>query len=76
MSRLFAARCNRSHAIAIVRHALRATGHPAEALALALAVDVVADFHVTAFEQVCPINTLVKVSSELDMIDAVALRAS
>ena len=49
---------------------------PAEALALALAVDVLADFYVTAFEQVCLLNTLVNVSSELDMIDEDVLRAA
>ena len=51
-------------------------GIPAEALALALAVDVLADFYVTAFEQVCLLNTLANVSSELDMIDLDTLRAS
>lgn len=51
-------------------------GIPAEALALALAVDVIADFYVTAFEQVCLLNTLVNVSSELNMIDEDVLRAS
>lgn len=51
-------------------------GIPEEALALALAVDVVADFYVTAFEQVCQLNTLVNVSAELDMIDLDTLRAA
>jgi len=51
-------------------------GIPEEALALALAVDVVADFYVTAFEQVCLLNTLVNVSAELDMIDLDTLRAA
>ena len=51
-------------------------GIPAEALALALAVDVLADFYVTAFEQTCLLNTLVNVSSELGMIDEDILRAS
>jgi len=49
-------------------------GIPAEALALALAVDVIIDFFITAFEQVCLLSTLVNVSAELGMIDMGVLR--
>lgn len=49
-------------------------GIPAEALAIALAVDAIIDFFITAFEQVCQLNTLVNVSAELNMIDLDVLR--
>ena len=50
-------------------------GIPAEALPLALAVEMLCDFFVTAFEQLCRLYTLVNVSSELDMIEMETLRA-
>lgn len=50
-------------------------GIPQEALGIAMAFEVVADFPVTAFDQVGILTTITNVSAELDMLDEDVLRA-
>ena len=50
-------------------------GIPAEALSVALAIDILTDFLITAFDMFVLPLTLINVSSRLSMIDREILRA-